>query len=370
MAAHSFLRLGRRYFYAVREGYPTEFAAVFRDAERRDTPGPTEDDDTKIEFVVPVRVMRERLDVLGHTAARANAEVNRYCAEEMTIDRPQFESWVGAMVAPVAADDDWPDQPEEPHMWVDGRLMVRLLLDAAPDDQEFALDVTAPVAWGLIDAPPDLCAAAFAEEYAERATYGTLVILTEGSTDAEFLAGALVVRRPHLAPYVRFLDYFSQRPEGGVSALVRAVKAFAAAGITNRVVALFDNDTAAADALRGLDVTALPPNFRVVQLPHLALARSYPTIGPTGETLWDVNGSACSLELYLGRDVLTDDAGALVPVQWAGLANKLGRYQGELVDKRAVQDRYRLKVAAARSAHEPGGDWSDLDTILDSILAT
>lgn len=117
MAAHSFLRLGRRYFYAVREDYPTAFAAVFRDAERRDTAGPPEDDDTKIEFVVPVRVMRERLDVLGHTKARADAEVDRYCAEETSIDRAQFESWIAAMVAPVDADDDWPDQPEEPHVW-------------------------------------------------------------------------------------------------------------------------------------------------------------------------------------------------------------------------------------------------------------
>lgn len=198
MAAHSFLRLGRRYFFAVRESYPTEFAAVFRDGERRETPGPTEDDGIEIEFVVPVRVMRERLDVLGHTTARANAEMDRYCAEETTIDRPQFESWMAAMVAPVDEDGDWPDQLEEPHVWVDGRLMVRLLLDAAPDDQEFALDITAPVAWGLVDAPPDLCAACFAAEYTEPAAYGTLVILTEGSTDAPICSLSLSVTNSFL----------------------------------------------------------------------------------------------------------------------------------------------------------------------------
>jgi hypothetical protein len=53
-----------------------------------------------------------------------------------------------------------------------------------------ALDITAPVAWGLVDAPPDLRVAAFSAEHAEGAAYGTLVVLTEGSTDAEFLAGA------------------------------------------------------------------------------------------------------------------------------------------------------------------------------------
>lgn len=59
-------------------------------------------------------------------------------------------------------------------------------------------------------------------------------MLTEGSTHAEFLAGALTVLRPHLVPYVRFLDYFNNRPEGGPGALVKWVKAFAAAGIGNQ----------------------------------------------------------------------------------------------------------------------------------------
>lgn len=31
------------------------------------------------------------------------------------------------------------------------------------------------------------------------------------------------------------------------------------------------------------------------------------------------NGLACSLEMYLGRDVLEDPAGNLIHVQWRGL---------------------------------------------------
>ncbi len=65
-----------------------------------------------------------------------------------------------------------------------------------------------------------------------------MVVLTEGKTDAEFLAAALPVLYPHLTDLVRFLDY-ARRPEGGVGALLHTVRAFAAAGIANRVVALW-----------------------------------------------------------------------------------------------------------------------------------
>lgn len=107
------------------------------------------------------------------------------------------------MVVPAPEEEEWPEQLGEPQVWADGRVIVRLLLEAAPDDLEFALDITQPVAWDLVDAPANLCAAAFEAEHAEAAAFGTLVVLTEGSTDAEFLAGALEVLRPHLAPYVR-----------------------------------------------------------------------------------------------------------------------------------------------------------------------
>lgn len=368
MAAHSYLRLGRRPFLAVREGYARAFAALFRDDERRHIPGSTAEDDATVEFTVPASVMRERLDVLGYNLARAQTEVARYCADEDALDRvDEVNEWIAAMVAPD--DDEWPDLPPEPHLSLDGRWVIRVLLDAAPDDLEFTLDITEPVAWGLMTAPTDLCAQAFAEEHAESAAFGTLIVLTEGSTDTEFLAGALAVLRPHLAPYVRFLDYFSNRPEGGAPALVKAVKAFAAAGIGNRVVAVFDNDTGASEALTALDMKALPSNFRVVQLPPLDLARSYPTHGPTGKSPSDVNDHACSLEMYLGVDVLTDVTGELVPVQWTGYMSKIGRYHGELLDKRDVQERFRRKLAAAHAtAKLDDGDWSGLNLVLDLIL--
>jgi len=55
------------------------------------------------------------------------------------------------------------------------------------------------------------------------------------------------------------------------------------------VIALFDNDTAAHAAVRGLKGTKLPGTIRVVFLPELELARHYPTLGPQGLMSSDVN---------------------------------------------------------------------------------
>ena len=59
--------------------------------------------------------------------------------------------------------------------------------------------------------------------------------------------------------------------------------------------------------------------YRVLHYPDLPLLRRYPTLGPqlVDPVIMDVNGRAGSLEMYLGRDLLTVDS-ELVPVQWTG----------------------------------------------------
>lgn len=165
-------------------------------------------------------------------------------------------------------------------------------------------------------------------------------------TDAEFLSQTVDILAPHLSGYIRFLDY-DFKPEGGTSALVRAVRAFAAAGISNRVVALFDNDTAAAEALMALDEKKLPLNFRVCQLPHLPLAVDYPTLGPNDLSCMDVNGLVISVEMFFGEDILRIIGNDLPPVQWRGYMSKIGRYQGELMNKPV----YKRSSANAHKRH-------------------
>jgi hypothetical protein len=110
----------------------------------------------------------------------------------------------------------------------------------------------------------------------------------------------------------------------------------------------------------------MPDNIKAVALPHLPLASRYPTVGPLGLVKTDINSLACSLELYLGHDVLEDPAGNLTPVQWRVLLPGVQKYQGEITNKAAIQDRYfrLLSEVGARPELMESHDWSGMRLVL------
>ena len=57
----------------------------------------------------------------------------------------------------------------------------------------------------------------------------------------------------------------------------------------------------------------------------------------------NVNGLACSIEMYFGVDVLTRN-NELIPIQWKGFEEKEKKYQGEIADKNYVQETFRKKL--------------------------
>jgi hypothetical protein len=83
----------------------------------------------------------------------------------------------------------------------------------------------------------------------------------------------------------------------------------------------------------------------------------------------NINGSAAGIELYLGRDILCGENGTLIPIQWKGFEASLGRYQGEILDKRGCLERFSRKLQDIQ--HEPGNPdplgWRDLGAIIDAI---
>jgi hypothetical protein len=256
---------------------------------------------------------------------------------------------------------------------LDDRLVLRAVL-LALTDAEVLLDISAEVG-GWRDKPETFCSKGLAAMRAAAAVHAPIIVLTEGRTDIQVLEPALGLLYPHLTDLIRFMDY-AERPEGGAGALVRTLRAFAAAGVANRVVALFDNDTAATDALRSLNINELPAGIRVLRYPPLELATDYPTLGPptadapTGRLgRADVNGHAGSIELYLGRDVLAGPDGTLQPVQWRSYIAGARQYQGEIMGKEAVHEAYHAKVEAARmdTGLIAGQDWSGVRAILDLI---
>jgi HEPN/Toprim N-terminal domain 1 len=401
----------------LRNGVPSEILAVFADRmlrQRKTTtvehyadPEVADDELVQVyEFVAPGRIIADRLDVLGFDrtltlaaldrvleAARSgyarwlawpgSAEMRARWQQELAqLDGYTGLDWIGDLGTAAHHPDDGNQLTPGSRSWLlnlieglDHRFAMRAVLLALPD-AEVRLDLTDLVEGGWLNDPPDrLCTEALIALREDAAVHAPIIVLTEGRTDIQVLQPALDLLYPHLTDLIRFMDY-AERPEGGAAALVRTVRAFAAAGVVNRVVALFDNDTAATDALRNLNRNELPDGIRVLHYPELELAMDYPTLGPptadapTGRLeRANVNGRAGSIELYLGRDVLTASNGVVRPVQWRSFVAGVRQYQGEVVDKNALHEAYRAKVEAVRA--DPGvmasQDWSGLQAILDLI---
>lgn len=252
----------------------------------------------------------------------------------------------------------------------DKRLLLRAFLSAFDGDAEVELDATEIFEGGVA---PDFSVTRYYRSRLDHdyPTHRNVIILTEGSSDIAILKTALECVYPHLVDCFTFFDFHSTNAVGSAGALAATVKAFVAAGIGDRFVAIFDNDSAGSDAMRGLRAVEFPPNCQVIQCPAFELAKSYPTLGPSGPVVMDVNGLAGGIELYLGRDALTADDGTLAPVQWRGYVEGVGKYQGELFGKNQVRDRFFTKVKAWKTepASHPERDWSGLKAIWDAIRA-
>jgi hypothetical protein len=232
-------------------------------------------------------------------------------------------------------------------------------------------DISHLVAQGFIDADDDLVEAATTVHAGQYLSVGRTIILTEGRSDSSALSASLLLLYPHLADYYSFLDFDAFRVPGGSGSLANLTRAMAAAGVINRIIALFDNDTAGESAMRGLRSLNLPTNICLARLPDLEGLRAYPTLGPTGSTTMDVNGIAASIELYLGRDALTASDGKLVPVQWTGYDAGIGQYQGEIMRKREIQQAFEAKILDCRndSTRVAAYDWTGLHAIWRFIFS-
>lgn len=253
----------------------------------------------------------------------------------------------------------------------DCRHVVRLALEGAVEEERLVYDLSDLVVGGWIGEAEDLVKWSESLMEDDLLLHQRVIVLTEGKTDKRILERSLSLLYPHLAEYFHFFDFDGEggKVPGGAGPLAHLVRAFAAADVRHRVVALFDNDTAGRSAVNSLKLLPLPKTLEVRHYPDLELARNYPTIGPSGPSMMDVNGMAAGLELYLGEDVLSDGDG-LRPVQWKGYNDKTKTYQGEVTDKRGVQEGFRRKIERCES--NPGEielhDWQGVRLILDTIF--
>lgn len=375
---------------------------------------------TEVEYVASLAIVKDRLEFMGYTLVKVREEFQQGIEEQIgdkqnfietvKVNNPEwvprleedlallksltFDEWIQALGFILRGkhyprylrkelekpdDDEFPpivryllsESPGE-GLWTpfyDFRSSVRAAIEVSGIESSLIYDLTELVDSEYIDPNDDLCDWARRQTAEEFMLNHKVIVLTEGKSDKWCIEGALNVLYPHLTDYYSFMDFELARVEGGAGALVSVIKAFIGAGIVNRTIALFDNDSAARAALRGLREIKLPSNVRVLHLPEVDWAKRYPTLGPQGLMEMDVNGLAGSVELFFGLDVLRQDDGNLMPVQWRGYETALGQYQGELMNKTKLQALYSAKLAECRRDSGAIGrfDWTGMKAIIDVI---
>jgi len=253
---------------------------------------------------------------------------------------------------------------------VDLNVALRLALEVIPEDENFVYDVTELILSEYFDVDEDLVEYAANISSQEYYNNGKCIILTEGKSDTLVLSESLNLLYPHLADYFTFMDFDGAKVGGGAGSLANMVKSFSGAGIINKVVAVFDNDTAAHSALKGLKNAKISNNIKIFTLPDIDILRDYPTIGPSGMVNMNVNGLADSIEPYLGRECLLNSEGEYYPIQWTGLDAGLQKYQGEITEKDRVQKKFqdKMKKCAEDKSTIDNHDWGGIKAILEGIF--
>lgn len=254
---------------------------------------------------------------------------------------------------------------------LDDALKIRATLEALPSPTMVTLDISYLVDEAYLPKGQYDPMAGWNTVFFRQASHGRPPILVfEGHTDTEFFRRCLAIRRPHLSKYFRFLD-FGFKHQNGAPAVINILKSMAAAGIANRIVAVLDNDLAGHQASKALKDTPLPENFTLLHYPDMEAARNYPVTDDSELAVRrDLNGIGCSLELYLGEDVLRDGNHNLIPASPKGDPDQHWRRQHTIRDKSGIQQRFKKKLAICEADPTRIGeyDWSGMDLIFDHVI--
>jgi hypothetical protein len=246
---------------------------------------------------------------------------------------------------------------------------LRFILECCKSSADVTLDFTDLVRSGWVKADIEIRDISIKNTSRDHEIFSKILVITEGSTDAEILSKAIKLRHPHLSDYYLFMPYNLE--EGGVpvingcaSLTVQRIEAFAKCEINNRIIGLLDNDKASVDAKNCIKIT-LPPNIKLINYPDIDLAKTYPCVQP--DRTENVNGRAAAIEMYCGRDVLTSNTpNKLYPIQWTKKPDQ-GNFGGA---KKEIQRKIREKLNACEEDRSKinNYDWSGIDAIFEALF--
>jgi hypothetical protein len=238
----------------------------------------------------------------------------------------------------------------------DWRFLIRGLISHLPPQAEVVLDLTDQVQGGWTTAK-DCLARVDAAARGKR-----IIVVTEGKTDTEVLSAAVRPLNPAVADYFVWPD-LTVRMMQGTSGVEHTLKALDWVGIQGPVVGLCDNDLEGQATVRRIQNLPLATNIRATTYPHVTTASNWPVVSPSGTTLLDVNGLACSLELYFGSDVLgTGQERPVIRMRTPGPG------QGVIDGKDELKKKFMRKVQQS-TPDRLVGDWQDMKELVNVLLA-
>ncbi|WP_157020537.1 HEPN/Toprim-associated domain-containing protein [Paracoccus sp. 228] len=182
------------------------------------------------------------------------------------------------------------------------------------------------------------------------------LLVTEGTSDTKLIQHAFAILRPEIADFFQFVDMEDNYPFGGHGNLMNFMRGLRSIGKADGVLAIFDNDTVGVASLAHLKKLS---GINAIKLPDLEEFKEFPTIGPSGEHLADINGRAAAIECYL--KLLPD-----CRIRWTNYDQRAGTYQGSIDqtsgEKSAQQDEF---LRTTRSDDYP---FDKMEKVLDLIV--
>jgi hypothetical protein len=218
-----------------------------------------------------------------------------------------------------------------------------------------------PVIWGFTD----LVESGWTTREAVMAPLSAeqkFLIVTEGSSDSKILQKALELLKPAIMDFFKFIDMEEGYPFSGTGNLYRFCQGLVSIGVLNRVLVIYDNDAEGVSKLEVTKKLALPHNMIAIKLPDIEKLARFPTIGPSGEAVEDINGKAAAIECYL--DLEHPKLARTPRVRWSSYVEALDCYQGALEGKTAYAKAF-LSLRSPSSSY----DFSKIIPVLESIYA-
>lgn len=188
-----------------------------------------------------------------------------------------------------------------------------------------------------------------------------VLVVTEGSSDSYIIERVLKELRPDIADFFNFIDMEEHYPFTGTGNLFKFCQGLSRINIQNQILVVFDNDTAGVEKFNLTSELSNPKNLCFCKLPDHEIFQNFNTIGPSGESQENINGSAVAIECFL-------DLNSVSPkdryVRWTSFNRKLARYQGECEGKDKI-----VRAFKKGNLNDGSYDVSMLEFLIDCLVS-